>query len=83
MTRTPCDLCEGTTYRTIAEIDRHGAGLQTVACETCGLVRHAEVPSDEELAAFYASDYRSSYIGERTPGNRRIMRAWNNGLRRC
>jgi len=49
----------------------------------CGLVRHAHVPSEEELHQFYADGYRAAYNGERTPGSRRIMRAWNNGQRIC
>lgn len=81
MTITPCDLCECVKYSVIAKKDRHGQPLSTVVCETCGLVRHARIPSEEELQQFYSTNYRETYNGERTPGNRRIMRAWNNGLR--
>jgi 2-polyprenyl-3-methyl-5-hydroxy-6-metoxy-1,4-benzoquinol methylase len=83
MTSAPCDLCEGTSFREIADTDRHGQPLATVACEKCGLVRHAKLPTEAELTAFYSKDYRKAYNGESTPGARRIMRAWNNGERIC
>lgn len=77
----PCDLCAGTTFDTIATLDRHGDALETVICRTCGLVSHAHVPTEEELAAFYAREYRVAYHGERTPSPRRVVRAWENGSR--
>lgn len=83
MSAAPCDLCQGTSFQVISETDRHGQPLSTVACTTCGLVRHAELPGEAELEAFYSKDYRKQYNGESTPGDRRIMRAWNNGLRIC
>ena len=78
-----CDLCEHTDFQQISDTDRHGKPLDTVACKKCGLVRHAVVPSEEELAQFYSTNYRSEYNGEARPGNRRIMRAWVNGERIC
>ena len=77
----PCDLCAGTDRETIARLDRDGRPLETVICSTCGLVSHADVPSDAELAAFYASEYREQYHGERAPSPRRVVRAWRNGGR--
>lgn len=76
-----CDLCAGAGFETIATLDRDGAPLDTVICSTCGLVSHADVPSDAALAAFYASEYREQYHGERAPGARRVVRAWRNGGR--
>ena len=52
-----------------------------MVCTTCGLIAHANIPSEEELQAFYATDYRQDYHGEITPSNRRVMRAWKNGQR--
>lgn len=78
-----CDLCEQTEFQQISESDRHGQPLKTVVCRNCGLVRHAVVPTEEELQQFYSTSYREEYNGERTPGARRIMRAWNNGERIC
>lgn len=76
-----CDLCRGTSFETIATRDRRGDDLETVICSTCGLVCHAHVPTDAELAAFYAHEYRQSYHGESTPSARRVVRAWRNGER--
>ena len=83
MELTACDLCSGTDFEIVARKDRHGQALDTAICSCCGLVRHAYVPSEEELQQFYSTTYRADYNGESTPGPRRIMRAWNNGLRIC
>lgn len=83
MELAPCDLCAGSEFQTIADKDRHGQNLDTAICTTCGLVRHAQVPTELELQQFYSTTYREDYNGERTPGPRRIMRAWNNGERIC
>lgn len=83
MELAPCDLCNGSEFQTIARKDRHGQNLDTAICTTCGLVRHAVVPTEMELQQFYSTTYREDYNGERTPGPRRIMRAWNNGKRIC
>lgn len=79
--RRPCDLCSHTGFETIATTDRDGEPLETVICTACGLVSHADVPTDAELAAFYAREYREQYHGEATPSDRRIVRAWQNGGR--
>jgi 2-polyprenyl-3-methyl-5-hydroxy-6-metoxy-1,4-benzoquinol methylase len=83
MTSEPCNLCQGTSFQQISDTDRHGQPLATVACEQCGLVRHAVLPTEADLTAFYSTEYRKAYNKERTPGARRIMRAWNNGERIC
>lgn len=77
----PCDLCGGRQFELIARRDRHGKPLDTAICRDCGLVRHWRLPEPEELARFYAQEYRQSYHGETTPGARRVMRAWHNGQR--
>lgn len=78
-----CDICNGDLFDEIAGKDRHNKPLATVICRRCGLVRHASVPTEQELQQFYADDYREAYNGEKTPGDRRIMRAWKNGERIC
>lgn len=76
-----CDLCDAESFRTISDTDRHGRPLETVVCERCGLVSHARIPTEAELEAFYANDYRREYHGEVTPSSRRVMRAWKTGER--
>ena len=65
----------------ISRFDRHGKPLDTGICPRCGLVAHWNVPSEEQLNAFYATRYRAEYHGEQTPSARRVMRAWRNGER--
>jgi 2-polyprenyl-3-methyl-5-hydroxy-6-metoxy-1,4-benzoquinol methylase len=83
MDMSACDICDTAEFEIVADTDRHGVPLDTAICKKCGLVRHAHLPTEEELQQFYSTTYREDYNGERTPGPRRIMRAWNNGLRIC
>ena len=76
-----CDLCNGTRFELISKRDRRGKPLDTGMCCDCGLVAHWNIPTDDELNAFYATRYRREYHGETTPSARRVMRAWRNGLR--
>ncbi len=76
-----CDLCQEASFETISTRDRHGQPLATVICQTCGLVQHAAIPSDDELAEYYGQRYREDYHGETAPNERRVMRAWNSAER--
>jgi SAM-dependent methyltransferase len=76
-----CDLCGGTQFDVISHTDRHGQPLTTGICSRCGLIAHLPVPDEAEIAEYYATRYRQDYHGERTPSNRRVMRAWNNAAR--
>ncbi len=80
-TNMPCALCDGSEFQLLAERDRRGRPLPTVICRGCGLVRHAYVPSEQELESFYADRYRQEYHGEYLPSDRRVYRAWKNGQR--
>ena len=70
-----CDLCGGDEFETISERDRRGEPLTTCVCRSCGLVCHETIPTDDELAAFYAYEYRPAYHNELQPSARRIDRA--------
>jgi len=76
-----CDLCGGSNFEIISEYDRHNKPLKTGLCQGCGLIMHQPMPSEDEISAYYAKDYRRDYHGESKPSPRRIMRAWNNGQR--
>ena len=76
-----CDLCGADQFETVGKLDRKGKPLETVVCTTCGLVAHGQIPTEAELEAFYATDYRKDYHGEISPSSRRVMRAWKNGMR--
>jgi SAM-dependent methyltransferase len=74
-----CDLCGADEVELLATQDRRGKPLRTVVCTRCGLISHESIPSDEELADYYAHDYRHDYHGERQPSAKRVLRAWNVG----
>jgi SAM-dependent methyltransferase len=77
-----CEVCACRRFETIAERDRRGDVLETVACWRCGLVSHARIPTDDELAHYYEEEYRQDYNGEETPSPRRVVREWNRGRQR-
>ena len=62
------------THDVVSETDRHGKPLRTLICMETGLVRNDPVPSDEELARFYADDYRIAYKGAAKPRRRQVVR---------
>lgn len=74
-----CDLCGGQQFEALSERDRRGRALNTKVCTTCGLVSHADIPTPEELAAYYAKEYRRDYHGEFTPSAHRVVREWKRG----
>ena len=76
-----CELCDGQRFETVSRRDRRGQELLTCVCTRCGLVAHQNIPTEDELNAFYATRYRHEYHGETSPSARRVMRAWRNGLR--
>ncbi len=74
-----CDLCGEHEVEVIGLRDRRGKPLATAVCTSCGLISHLRIPSDEELAKYYAEEYRRDYHGEIAPSPRRVMRAWKTG----
>jgi SAM-dependent methyltransferase len=76
-----CDLCGQRNFEILSRTARRGQPLVTEVCRSCGLVAHQQIPTEAELAKFYATEYRREYHGEITPSPRRVMRAWRNGQR--
>ena len=60
---TACHLCGDDLSRgvVVCEVARHGEPQTSIACATCGLVQATPLPSDAELAAYYAGPYRALY----------------------
>lgn len=56
-----CNLCGSSHRLTISRTDRRLKTLTSVACEQCGLIRTDPMPTDAELAAYYAGEYRLDY----------------------
>lgn len=77
-----CDLCGKVDFETVGERDRKGNEFRTVVCRNCGLVSHASIPSDQELADYYRRQYRKEYHDEYTPSAYRFLREWKRGRRR-
>ena len=77
-----CRVCSSAGLELISTRDRRRQALETVVCTSCGLVQHAQIPTSEELAEFYSSQYRIDYNGEATPSNRRVYREWRRGRER-
>jgi 2-polyprenyl-3-methyl-5-hydroxy-6-metoxy-1,4-benzoquinol methylase len=57
----PCNLCGSRDTVTICRYDRRLKRLTTVACGQCGLLRTDPMPTDAELARYYAVGYRLDY----------------------
>ena len=70
----PWALGRDGTHRTVSETDRRGKPLKTFVCLETGLVRNDPVPGDDELAKFYAEDYRKDYKASEKPRKRQILR---------
>lgn len=77
-----CDLCGNADFESVGERDRKGNELGTVVCRDCGLVSHASIPTDQELADYYKRQYRREYHDEYTPSAYRFLREWKRGRRR-
>lgn len=73
--RTTCPLCLSTKSETLATRGRTGEPLHTVLCSDCGLVFSSPVPTPEEVAEFYAREYRRAYKGVASPKLKHVQRA--------
>ena len=71
-----CLLCGGHDQDLYALRDaKDGKPLGIASCNTCGMVQLAQVPDDEALSQFYASEYRQAYRGSATPKTRNVHKA--------
>ena len=77
--RTACPGCSGQLVQTIANRDgKTGEKLNTVSCSDCGLGRIDPLPSEHELAEWYATQYRQTYKSAVQPALRHVLRAGRN-----
>lgn len=61
---------------TLVEVkDRHGAPMAVTCCAGCGLTYVDPIPSQDELARFYADRYRQEYKQATTPRLKHVYRA--------
>ncbi|MCA8997367.1 MAG: methyltransferase domain-containing protein, partial [Planctomycetaceae bacterium] len=80
--RTCCPLCSSSQSETLARKGRAGEDLQTVLCTSCGLVFSSPIPTPDEVAQFYAKEYRRSYKGVASPKLKHVYRAGMRALDR-
>lgn len=69
-----CPLCGVAEHETVSGNDRHGNPLTTILCLGCGIITNDPIPNDEQLAAFYRTDYRKDYKGSVEPRMRQVWR---------
>lgn len=70
-----CPVCGCGTGTVLSRVARDGGGLTTVLCDACGVARTDPMPSEAELDAYYASEYRLDYKGVLTPKKKHVLRA--------
>ncbi|MGD9783871.1 MAG: methyltransferase domain-containing protein [Hyphomicrobiaceae bacterium] len=56
-----CNLCGSTLRSEVSRYDRRLKRLTTVVCSDCGLLRTDPMPTREELATYYRTEYRLDY----------------------
>lgn len=80
---SPCPCCGEFDAKIISTIDgKTGESLTTISCGGCGLGRIDPFPTDAELEAWYARQYRQAYKGCETPAMRYVLRAARNAKER-
>lgn len=77
-----CNLCGESEHDVVGRRDRYFGPLQTVLCRGCGLVFTNPMPTEKEVANFYASDYRRHYHGSDKPRVRSVARATEGAVQR-
>lgn len=68
-----CPLCENESNSLFDQQEFRGLSLVNLLCENCGFVFHPSEMSPEELRAFYTSQYRQVYQGQREPTQKDIF----------
>lgn len=61
--KVPCAVCDDFDFEVLAEKDKHGFKITTVACRQCGLLQTNPRMSKATAAAFYKDEFRDLYEG--------------------
>lgn len=69
----PCPICGGTSFETLATIDRYRMGIRTVGCHGCGLAMTNPQPTVQAMEDFYGNHYRRFYENVTTPSLKYIQ----------
>lgn len=82
MTSVTCILCRSDELQTLSTRCRVGNDLHTAICTGCGLVFTSPIPTSDEIAEYYATDYRLLYKGSRLPKLKHVFRSGQRALER-
>jgi 2-polyprenyl-3-methyl-5-hydroxy-6-metoxy-1,4-benzoquinol methylase len=78
-THSACPLCDGRSAQIIANRDgKTREKMITISCSDCGLGRVDPLPTNQELAEWYATQYRQAYKSAAQPVLRHVLRAGRN-----
>lgn len=69
-----CAVCDAAQVDIVGTLDRNGAPLRNVLCQTCGTVWVDPRPQDDSIRTFYADDYRRAYKGAVQPKKKHCYR---------
>ncbi len=71
-----CKLCGGDLLTQVSHRDaKSSEPLNVSICRDCGLIQQVPIPTDEDLARFYAHTYRTEYKKTSTPKPKHVYRA--------
>ena len=79
---TACVLCGSRSGTLVATEDRHRQPLPVTCCSGCGLTYVDPIPTQQELAQFYAERYRLEYKQATQPRLKHVYRAGRVALER-
>lgn len=80
---TDCPVCGSGEHQRICGMDRKLKRLDTDICNACGLFFHNPMPTDAELARYYAETYRFEYqFLRRRPARGHVARKQHEAKRR-
>lgn len=71
----PCPVCGRRLGMVLSQEARDGTALTTMLCGECGVARTDPMPSETELADYYATQYRLEYKGVMAPKKKHVLRA--------
>ena len=78
-THSACPLCGGRSAQIIANRDgKTREKMISISCCDCGMGRVDPLPTDQELAEWYATQYRQAYKSATQPALRHVLRAGRN-----
>ncbi|NVM29092.1 MAG: class I SAM-dependent methyltransferase [Candidatus Helarchaeota archaeon] len=76
-----CGICNNNEFEKLAKKDRYGLYMPVVICKRCGLIQTNPRMTQDSYNRFYNEEYRSLYVGERTPTQEFFLYEYQKGKR--